>query len=221
MTIDSAGEHLAAHALATPDRVALVMHPSGATSTYGDIDERSTSLAHALRERGLEVGDHLALLLQNQEEFFTVVWAALRMGVYITPINWHLTANEAGYIVSNCGAKALVASAHLSQVVAAMDADLDGVPIRISVDGELPTFERYDEVLATSTSGPLAEQREGEWMFYSSGTTGRPKGILPPLADGDLGAPSLLTLLLGGIFGLDSNTVYLSPAPLYHAAPAG
>jgi long-chain acyl-CoA synthetase len=221
MTYDPAGEHLAAHALATPDRVALVMHPSGAQRTYAEIDAASARLARVLRDRGLGPADHLAVLVQNQAEFFDVVWAAHRIGVYVTPINSHLTADEAGYIVADCDAKALVASANLGGIVAAMGANLDGVSVRISVDGDLPGFERYEDVIAGVDAGPLDDEREGGWMLYSSGTTGKPKGILPPLQEGDLGAPSMLTRLLGGMFGFTADVVYLSPAPLYHAGPAG
>ncbi len=219
--MDPAGEHLAAHAAATPHKAAVVMHPSGAIRTYAEIDEASTRLAHALRTRGLGVGDHVAVLLENQPEFYDVVWAAQRIGCYVTPINWHLTAEEAGYIVSDCDATALVATAHLAAVVTAMGKHLSAVTTRIAVDGDLPGFERYADLVAGVAATELADQREGGWMFYSSGTTGQPKGILPPLLDVDLGARSFLTQLLTGLFGFSADTVYLSPAPLYHAAPAG
>jgi acyl-CoA synthetase (AMP-forming)/AMP-acid ligase II len=221
MTLDPAGEHLAAHAAATPDRVALVMHGSGVTRTYREIDDAAVRLAHVLRGRGMQTGDHLAVLLDNQPEFYDVVWAAMRIGLYVTPINWHLAAGEAGYIVRDCDATALVATAGLGEVVTAMDGDLAAVTTRISVDGDLPGFERYDDVVAGVRTIPVADEREGGWMFYSSGTTGQPKGILPPLQEGDLGAVSFLTRLLTGLFGFTKDTVYLSPAPLYHAAPAG
>jgi long-chain acyl-CoA synthetase len=219
--VDPAGEHICAHAAATPDRPALVMVPSGATRTYREIDEASLRCARMLRDRGLGVGDHVAVLLDNQPEFYDVVWGAQRLGCYVTPINWHLTADEAGYIVADCDATALVATARLAGVVGGMGDALAAVTTRIAVDGDLPGFERYDDLVAGLDAGDLPGQREGGWMFYSSGTTGRPKGILPPLAEGDLGAPSFLTRLLTGLFGFTADTVYLSPAPLYHAAPAG
>ncbi len=219
--MDLAGEHLAAHAAATPDRAAVVMHPSGQVRTFGQIEAASVRLARALQQRGLGVGDHVAVLLDNQAEFFDVVWAAQRIGCYVTPINWHLTAEEAGYIVADCDATAFVASARLRAVVAQMGDDLAAVTTRIAIDGDLPGFERLDDVLAGVTSGAVPGEREGGWMFYSSGTTGKPKGILPPLPPGDLGAPSFITMLLKGLFGFSADSVYLSPAPLYHAAPAG
>jgi acyl-CoA synthetase (AMP-forming)/AMP-acid ligase II len=226
--MDPAGEHIAAHALTTPDKAAAVMHPSGVVRTYRELDEASTGLAHALRQRGLGVGDRIAVLLENQAEYFDVVWAAQRIGCYVTPINWHLSAHEAGYIVGDCDATALVASTTLAAVIAAMPpADLAAVSTRIAVhgdppgDGRLDGFEPYADVLASAPPGPLPDQREGGWMFYSSGTTGQPKGILPPLPTADLGAPSFITMLQKGLFGFSADTVYLCPAPLYHAAPAG
>jgi long-chain acyl-CoA synthetase len=221
MAIDPAGEHVAAHAATSPDRVALVMHESGETRTYEELDDASIRLAHVLRGRGMRRGDHLAVLLDNQPEFYDVVWAANRIGVYVTPINWHLAAAEAAYIVRDCDATTLIASARLADVVLAMGDDLGAVANRISIDGDLPSFDRYDALVASADTEPLTDECEGGWMFYSSGTTGQPKGILPPLQDGDLGARSFLTQLLGGLFGFTRDTVYLSPAPLYHAAPAG
>jgi long-chain acyl-CoA synthetase len=217
-----AGQHLAAHARTTPDKPALIMAPGGEVHTYGEIDDTSVRLARLLRQRGLRTGDHLAVLVDNEPGFFDVVWAAMRTGLFVTPVNWHLTAAEAGYLIADCDATALVASARLAEVVVAMDpADLAAVTTRISLDGELASFEPLDDVLATVEAGEVVDEHDGGWMFYSSGTTGRPKGILPPLTAAPLGAPSFLTQLLTGLFGFDADTVYLSPAPLYHAAPAG
>lgn len=219
--MDPAGEHISARAATTPDKPALVMHPSGERRTYAELDAASTRLARVLRERGLGPADHVAVLLENQVEFHEVVWAAQRIGCYVTPINWHLTAQEAGYIVADCDATALIATARLGDIVAQMGQALDGVRTRISVDGDLAGFERYEDVVCHAAAAPLVDEREGGWMFYSSGTTGQPKGILPPLTEDDVGAPSFMTRLLKGLFAFTEGTVYLSPAPLYHAAPAG
>ena len=221
MAIDPAGQHVAAHAATDPDRVALVMHSSGVTRTYGEIDDASIRLAHVLRDRGMQTGDHLALLLDNQPEFYDVVWAAMRTGVYVTTINWHLAPGRPATSSRDCDATALVATATLRDVVAQMGDELAAVTTRISVDGDLPGFERYEDLVAGVELTPVPDEHEGGWMFYSSGTTGQPKGILPPLPPGDLGAVSFLTQMLTGLFGFSTDTVYLSPAPLYHAAPAG
>jgi len=222
VSLDPAGEHLAAHALATPDKVALIMAGSGEARTFAQIDDTAVRLARVLRQRGLRTGDHLAVLVDNEPAFFDVVWAAMRAGLYVTPINWHLNPDEAGYIVRDCDAAALVASAHLAPVIGGMGAnDLAAVTTRLSVGGNLVGFESLEDVLASESMGEVPDEHDGGWMFYSSGTTGRPKGILPPLPSAALGARSFLTQMLGGLFGFTSDTVYLSPAPLYHASPAG
>ena len=222
MPIHPAREHLAARAAATPDKAAIVLASTGEVQTYADLDAASARLARVFRDRGLRTGDHLAVLVDNDAAFFEVVWAAMRTGLFVTPINWHLNAAEAGFIVRDCGAAALVASARLDSVLAAMPADdLAAVTLRLATDGRLDGFEAIDALVAATTDSTVPDEHEGTWMFYSSGTTGTPKGILPPLGPADLGAPSFLTAMLGGLFGFDSDTVYLSPAPLYHAAPAG
>lgn len=222
MTVHEAGLHVAAHARSSPDTPAVIMAPNGEVRTFAQLDETSVRLARLLRERGLRTGDHLAVLVDNDPAFFDVVWAAHRAGLFVTPINWHLTAAEAGYIVADCDASVLVASGALADVVAAMDpADLGAVATRISIGGHLDGFEPLEDLLPGSSVGEVPDEHDGGWMFYSSGTTGRPKGILPPLPPAPLGAPSFLTRMLTGLFGFDADSVYLSPAPLYHAAPAG
>ena len=219
--LDPARLHPAAHAATDPDRAALVMGGSGEVRTYRQLDEASTGLALVLRDRGLRPGDRLAVMLDNEPAYFEAVWAALRSQLYVTPINWHLAAAEAGYIVADCGATALVTAAGMAPVVNALGDDLAGVTTRLSAGGALPGFESYEDAVAARKLEPLPDEGEGMWMFYSSGTTGRPKGIVAQLPGGPLGAPSPFTTLLSGLFGFDVETVYLSPAPLYHAAPSG
>jgi long-chain acyl-CoA synthetase len=218
--LDPAGEHVAVHAAREPDKTAVVLHPAGHTRTYRQIDETSLRLAAALRSRGVGVGDHVALMLVNQLEFYDVFWAVHRLGCFITPINWHLKADEAGYIVSDCGASILFASGRLADVVAEMGDHLAGVTTGISVAGDIPGFEPLEELCGGDEVPDLPAQRDGAWMFYSSGTTGRPKGILPLLPEGKPGARSHQTDLLR-LYSFDADTVFMSPAPLYHAAPAG
>ena len=200
------------------------MGGSGDVLTYAQLEDASNRMAQLLRAGGLQRGDHVAVLLTNRLEWYPVVWGAMRAGLYVTPVNWHLTAAEAGYIVTDCGAKALVVDAELADTVAAMAADLAGVTTRLVVGdahGDVPGFEPYAEAVAAHPATRIADESEGSWMLYSSGTTGRPKGIEPALPNGHLGAPSKFGMLLSGHYGFDGDTVYLGPAPLYHASPAG
>jgi acyl-CoA synthetase (AMP-forming)/AMP-acid ligase II len=202
----------------TPDKPALVMAGSGRTLTYGQLDERSTRLARYFHdEAGLEVGDVVALLSDNTPETFEVYWAVLRSGLYITAVNHNLSAEEASYIIGDCGAKALVVSAAKAEVVGGLDVD---VATRIVYGGPVDGYTPYEEVLASVSAEPLAEQPHGDDLLYSSGTTGRPKGVkqpLPPIAVDEPGY--LYPRIFGTLYGFDEETVYLSPAPVYHAAP--
>ena len=204
------------------DTPAVTMADSGATVSYRQLEERSRRLAQLLHARGLRPGDHLAILMENHPRYFEVYWAAQRSGLYTTPINWHLKAEEAGYIIEDCGARALVTSALLGEVAQQLEPHLGGVESRLAVDGDVPGFERYEAAIEGFPAERLEGEKEGMYMFYSSGTTGRPKGIKPPLADVDFGdSETMLIPLVKTLYGFDSDVVYLCPAPLYHAAPLG
>jgi acyl-CoA synthetase (AMP-forming)/AMP-acid ligase II len=196
-----------------PDHPAIVMAGSGDTLTYRELDERSNQLAQLWRERGLRRGDHVAILLPNHLRYLEVVWAALRSGLYYTPVNWHLTAPEVAYIVGDCGARAVVTSADLADRVTEIHPE-----IPLVLDGDLDGWERYEEVVAKQPTTPLAEEPEGQGMFYSSGTTGRPKGILFPLPERTMQDVHPLVQYASPI-AHQPDDVYLSPAPLYHTAP--
>ncbi|WP_395659299.1 acyl-CoA synthetase [Nocardioides sp.] len=195
----------------TPDKPALVMAGSGRTLTYRELDERSLRLAHVLQDAGLATGDVVALLSDNRPEAYEVYWAALRSGLYVTAVNHNLSADEVSYIVRDCGAKALVVSPAKADLAAALDVE---VGTRLTFEGD------YEEALAGASTEPLAEQPHGEDLLYSSGTTGRPKGIKPPLPPIRVDEPGYIYVsVFGALYGFDPDTVYLSPAPVYHAAP--
>ena len=212
-------EHPSRFAATDPDRAAVIVAGTGATLSYGEMEAGSNRVAHALRGFGLGVGDHVAVIMENRAEYFPVVWGALRTGLRVTPINWHLAAEEATYIADDCGAGVLVASAACAPLVAA--AGRGGRTERLVLGGEAEGFAPYEEVVGAQPATPIADECEGQWMFYSSGTTGRPKGITAPGVGGPLGAPTGFTALVRGLYGGGGSTVYLSPAPLYHAAPSG
>ena len=208
------------HAETTPDKPAIIMGGSGASVTFRELDARSTRLARLFREAGLRRGDHIAIFMENQPRFMEVVWAGLRSGLYVTTINSFLTAPEVAYIVNDCEAQALVTSAAKAPVVAGLSGEsaIPGTHTRLMVDGSLESFDGYEDAIEAYSSERLPDETMGATMLYSSGTTGRPKGIVGPLPEV---APSESQggRALGLLFGFDQDSVYLSPAPMYHAAP--
>jgi long-chain acyl-CoA synthetase len=206
------------HAQHTPDAPAIIVGPQ--TVRYAELDDRSARLARALRSRGLAGGDHIAILMENNAAFLEAAWAAQRSGLHYTAINTHLRLAEVQYVLDDCGAVALVTSQRMAGLAAGLD--LSRVPVRLSAAGEVAGFERYEEVLARHEPGPLADDREGREMLYSSGTTGWPKGVrkqLPGTAFGDPSAAPVQVAQGIAAQGFGPGSVYLSPAPLYHSAP--
>lgn len=204
------------YAALTPDKPAVIMAGSGSALTYRELEEGSARLARYLVDRGLRRGDVVALLADNSPRVYEVYWAAQRAGLYLTAVNHHLTPAEVAYIVTDCGAKALIVAGSLGTTVAADRA----VPIRLSYGPPVTGCDDYDAELAGVLSTPLPDQPRGADMLYSSGTTGRPKGIKPALPQRQVDEPGdAYAAIFGPMYGFDADTVYLSPAPLYHAAP--
>ena len=203
----------------TPDKPALIMAGSGAVRTYAELEDRSARLARHLHDAGLRRGDVIAFISENRPEVFDVYWAALRSGLYVTAVNHNLGAGEAAYIVEDCGAKALIVSARKRELVESIGPDL-AVDHRLCFGGAVTGFGDFEAALASSSPEPLAEQPHGDDFLYSSGTTGRPKGIKIPLLPISVDEPGYpYVAIFGGLFGYGPETVYLSPAPAYHAAP--
>ncbi|MDO9458068.1 acyl-CoA synthetase [Nocardioides sp.] len=203
-----------------PDKPALVMAGSGRSLTYAELDDRSLRLANRLRAAGLRPGDVVSLLSDNTPETYEVYWAALRSGLYITAVNHNLSADEVSYIVRDCGAGALVVSATSPRLVALVEALDVEVAERLAYGGRVDGYGDYESALADAGADPLPEQPHGDDLLYSSGTTGRPKGIKLPLPDYAVDEPGYkYVAIFGGLYAFDESTVYLSPAPVYHAAP--
>ena len=210
--------YLPDHARLTPDKPAMISADTGEVVTYGQLDERSNRVAQVLHARGLRRGDHIAVLMENNLAFMDPVWAGFRSGLYVTTINRYLPADEAAYIVGDCGAKALITSYEKRETAQALADLIPDCPIRLMVGGTIPGWESYEAALAGASPQPLAEEWMGDSMLYSSGTTGRPKGILRPLPQ-ITPTEGFATRQAVNRYGLTPDSVYLSPAPLYHAAP--
>ncbi|WP_189248427.1 AMP-binding protein [Streptosporangium pseudovulgare] len=214
--------HPGAIAATSPDKPAVIMADSGRVVTYRELDEESNRLAHLLRAAGLRPGDHIAFMLENHPLFLTIAWAAHRTGLYYTAISPRLRTDELAYIVDNCGARVFVSSAALADVAASVTALTPKVELRLMLDG-VPEgaegFVSYEEAVAAHPPTPVADECQGADMLYSSGTTGRPKGVEPVLSKAPLDTPGGLLQLVRLLFAPSADSVYLSPAPLYHAAP--
>jgi acyl-CoA synthetase (AMP-forming)/AMP-acid ligase II len=203
-----------------PDgKPALVMGGSGLVWTFGELQRHTDEAAAMIAAHGLGFGDHIAVLFANEPELFPVVWAAQRTGLYYTPVNWHLTPDEAAYIVADCGAKVLVASSAHRELTEGISAAVPAVVPVVVGAGAAAT--EAGGVVPAAGDGDLPQRWEGFPMFYSSGTTGRPKGIARPPVCTPLGTAGPIDALMRRLYGLGPDAVYLSTGPLYHAAPLG
>ena len=210
--------HPTHHAARLPDKPALIMAGTGETVTYSQLDARSNQGAHLFRTLGLTTGDGIAIFSENNARFLDICWAAQRAGLYFTCISSRLTAGEIAYIVKDCGAKALIASHTLAKAAGETAPLIEDVKL-FMLGGTIPGFESYEVACAAMPETPIADETSGTDMLYSSGTTGRPKGIRSPLSGMPIDTPSPLLPLVMMLFGMNEETVYLSTAPLYHAAP--
>ena len=212
--------HPAAVAELTPDRPAVIMGTSGEVTTFRELDERSNRLAQLFRACGLRPGDRMAVFLENHPRFLEITWAAQRAGLGWTAVNSHLTVEEAAYIVDDCGAGLLVSSHRLSPVAGQLTPDrVPNVRSRLMIDGVVDGWEPFDDAVAEYPTDPVADECEGDMVLYSSGTTGRPKGIQRALTLAPMGEGPPLAVPLLQLIGFDDGGVFLSPAPLYHSAP--
>src|ERR1700751_2842059 len=167
------------HAAQAPDRIAAIMAATGETVTYGELERRSAQLAHVLHDAGLRPGDVVALLTENNLRAFEVYWAAMWSGLFITAVNNRLKPDEVAYIVNDSGATALIVSAGLAATAEAIAAQTTGVKLRLAYGGPVKGHDPYEETIAAAPDAPFADQPQGATMLYSSGTTGRPKGVRP------------------------------------------
>jgi long-chain acyl-CoA synthetase len=211
--------HPCIHAAADPAKPALIMAGSGEIVTYGELDRRSNQGAHLWRSLGLRPGDVVAVFLDNHPRYLEIAWSAQRSGLVFVCISSRLTAAEAAYIVSDSGAKAVVTSRAVIETagdLASLLPDLTFFTIGDSA-GEMRSWDAEGAALPDTS---IADERAGGDMLYSSGTTGRPKGLRGELpANGDIAAPTTQCAFASQLFGTSAESIYLSPAPIYHSAP--
>ncbi|MFZ3005506.1 MAG: acyl-CoA synthetase [Phenylobacterium sp.] len=210
--------HPATHAKTHPDRAAYIMAGTGETVTYKQLDDRSNQGAQLFRSLGLVTGDVIAILMDNSPRFFEIAWAAQRCGLYYACISSKLTSGEVEYIMTDCAAKLLVTSAGVGPVIDELPALLPGVKLYMVGEARAP-YESFEAARDRMPATPVTDESAGRDMLYSSGTTGRPKGIKPPLTGGPIDEPGGVANLAAGLFGFKPDSIYISPAPLYHAAP--
>jgi acyl-CoA synthetase (AMP-forming)/AMP-acid ligase II len=208
--------NIADHAASRPAAVALI-GPGDDRVTYGELHERAMRVAGLLHEAGLRRGDAVALMLPNRREFLEVTWGCQLSGLYYTPVNTHLTFDEVAYIVDDCQARALFIDASMAELAAELRNRDSKVEAWVVVGAEWEDWQSYDAALAAVTE--QADVSDGCEMLYSSGTTGRPKGIRRPLpTENGSWAQGVLEQAALHLYKVTGESVYLSPAPLYHAA---
>lgn len=206
-----------------PDRVAITMAASGEQLTYGELECRANRLAHFFRSLGLKRGDHVALVLENQLRYFELMAAAERTGLYYTCVNWRLKPEELAYILEDSTAQVVVSSGALRDIVTSIAGSLSRV--RVFLEVRSPTrppdpIQSYEAVVRSYPSEPIPDEQLGTSMLYSSGTTGRPKGVLRPLPSVHPAVPlPVYTFIRDVLFRMRPGMTYLAPTPLYHSAP--
>ncbi|MFV0277803.1 MAG: acyl-CoA synthetase [Parahaliea sp.] len=203
-----------------PHQPAFIMGESGEIVTYAQLDERSNQGAQLFRALGLRQGDHLAMMMENNRQFLEICWAAQRAGIIFTPISTHLKWEETAYILENCGARLFIGSHKLREVALNLRQHKGDALVGWYMTGGIcEGFESWEDSADLQPVEPIADQGNGVEMLYSSGTTGKPKGVFLPAESDDVHTEPPLVRSFGTAFGFSDETVYLSPAPLYHAAP--
>ena len=208
--------NIADHAITAAESPALIIDDDAIS--FGELYARSQRVAALLRTAGLRRGDGVALVLPNRQEFFEITWACQLSGLYYTAINTHFTPDEVAYVIDDSDAKAVFVDASMAGLAAHVRDTNAAVDVRIAIGGQLPGWQPYEEALAAVGDAPPLS--DGSEMLYSSGTTGRPKAVRRPLPTDGNGswAQSVLEMALTHRYEMSPASVYLSPAPLYHAA---
>jgi long-chain acyl-CoA synthetase len=204
-----------------PDKPALIMAGSGFIQTFAELDAAANRLSRLLRSVGVAPGDHVAICMENHDRYFEILWGCRYAGAIYTACSSRLTGGELRYVVNDCEAKVFITSKYKADQAGEIIDDTPKVGVRLMLDGTIDGYESYEVAVADQSPAPLDEERvAGTDMLYSSGTTGRPKGVTrrfepQPLTTTPGGVATLLQIM----FGATTESIYLSPAPFYHAAP--
>jgi long-chain acyl-CoA synthetase len=203
-----------------PDKPAIVMAATGAVTTFAELDAAANRLSRVLRAAGVQPGDHVAFCMENHPRYLEVAWGCHYAGAIYTAASSRLTSGELSYILRDCEAKVFITSKYKADQATEIVGDTPGVTLRLMLDGTVAGHDSYEDAVDAQTAEPLDDRVAGTDMLYSSGTTGLPKGVATPFSPQPLEtAATGVTGLLQLLFAMTSDSVYLSPAPLYHAAP--
>jgi long-chain acyl-CoA synthetase len=206
------------HAQSHPDKPAVIMAETGQIITFAELEAASNKVAQLIRARGLGRGDVVAYMVGNEAEYYALIWGAHRTGVNFVCMSTRLTADEANYILENSGAKLFVLSAKLADQAARIETNAE----LFSLGGEIPGYVKWEDSVGEMPTERIADETAGSAMLYSSGTTGRPKGVKRASVEAEeITAMAPLTMLARALYKIGPDSIYLSPAPMYHAAPLG
>ena len=211
--------HPSVHARIYPNKIAYQMAGTGKAITYRELDELSNQGAHLFRSLGLKAGDHIALLMENRLAFMEICWAAQRAGLYYTAISRYLTQDEIAYIVKDCGAKVFITTPKCHEQVKVLVGQPDA-PLLYMMDEPEPGFRSYDSEATAQPVGRSRTKSRATTCSIRQAPPGGRRASRRQFESNPIDVPNaFLRILCADMCGMTSDSIYLSPAPLYHAAP--
>ncbi len=206
-------------ALREPDKPALIMVDQGAMITYGELVRRADQAAALFASLGIGAGDTIAILIENHVGYPELIWGAKNSGIRYVTVSTHLNAADAAYVIGDSGAKLLVTSRKQATLAGEAVVLIASKPLLLMMDGIVARFQPYEALLERQPAVPPQGRKRGPSMLYSSGTTGRPKGVRTEFPDAPPEVPPQRLYMLLEQYAFDSDTVFVNPGPFYHAAP--